>query len=48
MVCETLCEIQLKLKKALGEQITALSKAGVTDYYSGCADGADYEKGKVM
>ena len=29
------------LKKTLTEQITALAEAGVTDYYSGGADGVD-------
>ena len=29
------------LKTALTEQITALMKAGITDFFSGCADGVD-------
>ena len=36
------------LKAALTEQITALVEIGITDFFSGCADGVDYEKGKVM
>lgn len=31
----------IALKEALKEQIIALTKAGVTDYYSGGADGVD-------
>ena len=31
----------ITLKKTLTEQITALAEAGVTDYYSGGADGVD-------
>ena len=31
----------IALKKAMTEQITALTKAGVTEYYSGGADGTD-------
>ena len=31
----------IALKKTLTEQITALAEAGVTDYYSGGADGTD-------
>ena len=29
------------LKRAMTEQITALARAGVTDFYSGGADGTD-------
>lgn len=36
------------LKAALVRQITQLVDAGVTDFYSGGADGVDYEKRKVM
>ena len=38
----------LALKAELTEQITRLVDAGVTDFYSGGADGVDYEKRKVM
>jgi len=31
----------IALKAALAEQITALTEAGVTDFFSGCADGVD-------
>ena len=36
------------LKSALMEQIAALVETGITDFYSGGADGVDYEKRKVM
>lgn len=36
------------LKTALTEQIARLTEDGVTDFYSGGADGVDYEKRKVM
>ena len=36
------------LKEVLATQITTLVKAGVTEYFTGGADGVDYEKGKVM
>lgn len=36
------------LKAVLKEEIAALADAGVTCFYSGCADGTDYEKRKVM
>lgn len=36
------------LKETLARQIATLAEAGVTDYFTGCADGVDYEKETVM
>ena len=36
------------LQARLMEQITRLVDTGITDFYSGGADGVDYEKRKVM
>lgn len=38
----------IALKAVLTKQIVKLAEAGVTDYYSGGADGTDYEKRKIM
>ncbi len=38
----------IALKKALAAQITELADAGYADFFSGMAEGADYEKKKVM
>ena len=34
------------LKAVLTEQIAALAKAGVTDFFSGMAEGTDYQSGQ--
>ena len=36
------------LKEKLTDQITKLVNAGVTDFFSGMAEGTDYEKKKIM
>ena len=36
------------LKEVLAEQIKAIADRGVTDFFSGMAQGVDYEKEKVM
>lgn len=36
------------LRETLTEQIMALAEAGVTGYYSGGADGVDYEQCIIM
>ena len=38
----------IALKKTLTEQITALTKAGITDFFSGMADGTDHYCSQIV